>query len=845
MTEDGKTPSNMHGQDGRAKDTRSSETAAQQDINGRDETTNITQLRQSLSGLDASGNELYPELEKVFWNWHAETYKECATRVEEDISAPSRLWWIANPETLPPTDPGHLCVICRHINFQYLLHSPPQQILEKVPLSSLEQIVQKKECAFCRLITFTIQVAFGEDELPFEVDNKIVTCELQMFAMETNSNGPRQLCIYLNALPEGKSIVASTDLLIYGIKDQQTQDGEKAKGKSISMSRMSVSMIKHWYSTCLDGKCGGAHFQSPRVSLPKDFRLIDVQRMCIVEGNNDSRYLALSYVWGHSKTLRNTKGIRHDLETAAGFSEKFKQIPKTIKDAINLVRELGERFLWVDSLCIIQDDDEDKANQITAMDIIYGSAILTIAAISGTNADAGLAGGRTGLRTFTQRVENVQGLSLANRPPPFDKAIDESSWNTRAWTFQERILSSRVLFVADHRCFFTCRHRPDAFMESVDSTESGMIGTPLPSLLSDYSRNFIPSSRAVNILSFSRIVKDYTSRQLTYTSDILDAFEGVAARLRPLFRSDLLFGIPRSELDSQILWQPYGPMIRRRDPQTGLPMFPSWSWAGWIGTVRCNTQENLSRIEWIGDDGKTFSSKDCRYPKGVNRDPIKRVLYRCDWKSALEKGVPYFWEVKNPDQYFFHPTAPEDERIIGPHLRQGTDQLVFEAEVTRGFEIGLGHYLTMAIYSHKCTPGNHTVCPLPLRDPDGFIAGYVLVPGDIFATLSSEGHYEVVMISRAKNFSQKDRGEGNPDLLVDSEATTLEKTHFPNAPDINTSRNGYGFDEQRFDSNKPWCLYNIMVVQVKEGVAYRVGVGTIHIDAWAQAKPKKKTIVLG
>lgn len=382
-------------------------------------------------------------------------------------------------------------------------------------------------------------------------------------------------------------------------------------------------------------------------------------------------------------------------------------------------------------------------------------------------------------------------------------------------------------------------------MESVDSTESGMIGTPLPNLLSDYSRNFIPSSRAVNILSFSRTVKDYTSRQLTYTSDILDAFEGVAARLCPLFRSDLLFGIPRSELDSQILWQPYGPMIRRRDPQTGLPMFPSWSWAGWIGTVRCNTQENLSRIEWIGDDGNTFSSKDYRYPKGVNRDPIKRIRFRCEWKSALEKVFPYFWEVKNPDQYFFHPTAPEDERIIGPHLRQGTDHLVFEAEVTRGFEIGLGHYLSMAIYSHKCTPGNHTVCPLPLRDPDGYIAGYILVPGDIFATLSSEGHYEIVMISRAKNFSQKDRGEGNPDLLVDSEATTLEKTHFPTAPDINTSRNGYGFDEQRFDSNKPWCLYNIMVVQVKEDVAYRVGVGTIHIDAWAQAKPKKKTIVLG
>ena len=73
-------------------------------------------------------------------------------------------------------------------------------------------------------------------------------------------------------------------------------------------------------------------------------------------------------------------------------------------------------------------------------------------------------------------------------------------------------------------------------------------------------------------------------------------FEGVAARLRPLFRSDLLFGIPRAELDSQILWQPHGSMTRRCDPQTGLPICPSWSWAGWVGKVCCNTKENLSRI---------------------------------------------------------------------------------------------------------------------------------------------------------------------------------------------------------------------------------------------------------
>ena len=839
MAEKEEASGDTHEQNRRAEGDRRSEPST------NDEALDITELRKSLSGLDASGKELYPGFEKVFWDWHMQTYKKPEVKRQENATIPSRVWWVENPETLPPTDPSHLCVVCKHIDFRYLLNSPPQQLRELVPLSSLEQIIQKKECAFCRLIVHTIQVAFGEDKLPFEIDGKPVSCGLRMLPMEINITGPRQLCVYLNVLPKKKSIEASTDLLIYGIVNEHTKNKETTNEKPISLSRMNLSTIKHWYLTCLDGRCGGTPFASPRVNLPKGFRLIDVQRMCIVGGDDNSRYLALSYVWGSSKTLLNSKEIRADLETEAVLLKKLEELPKTIKDAMNLVRELEEQYLWVDSLCIIQDDPEDKAYQITAMDVVYSSAILTIAATSGDNADAGLAGGQANFRTFTQLVEKVQGLSLANRPTTFDKQIDQSPWNTRAWTFQERILSSRVLFIADQRCFFTCRHRPDAFMESLDDVESGLTGKPPPSLLSDYSRNLIPSSRAVNVLSYSRTVEAYTSRQLTFASDILDAFEGVAARFRPLFRSDLLFGIPRSELDSQILWQPYGPMTRRRDPQTGLPIFPSWSWAGWVGKVRCNTRENLSRIEWIGDDGQKFTSKDCRYPKGANRDPVKRILYRCEWKDALEKGVPYYWEVKNPAQYFLHPTALEDERTIGPDLRKGTDHIVFQAEATDVFQIGWGHYLTMAIYFHKCTSENHTVCPLPLRDPDGFIAGYVLVPGDVSTKMNSEVHYEIIMISRAMNFSQADRGEGNPDLLVDNEATTLEKTHFPDAPDINTSQNGYGFDERRFDSKKPWCLYNIMLIETRDGVAYRLGVGTMHIDAWAQARSEKKVIVLG
>lgn len=121
-----------------------------------------------------------------------------------------------------------------------------------------------------------------------------------------------------------------------------------------------------------------------------------------------------------------------------------------------------------------------------------------------------------------------------------------------------------------------------------------------------------------------------------------------------------------------------------------------------------------------------------------------------------------------------------------------------------------------------------------------------MVPAEISMTLkrdSKDSPYAIVMISRCKGSDQESRGEGNPDLLVDSEATTMEEQCFPDRPHIDT---GVGeFDQQRYDGKKPWCMYNIMLVEWINDVAYRLGVGKMHIDAWAQDKATRKIITLG
>ena len=126
--------------------------------------------------------------------------------------------------------------------------------------------------------------------------------------------------------------------------------------------------------------------------------------------------------------------MRRSLEKDQTLVARLDELPRTIKDAMSLTKSVGEQYLWVDSLCIIQDDPDDKEHQIAAMSHIYTSAALTIAIVSGDHANAGLAGMSAGPRTFPQRIKEIQGIYLANRCEGLTRAVDELFWNIRAWT---------------------------------------------------------------------------------------------------------------------------------------------------------------------------------------------------------------------------------------------------------------------------------------------------------------------------------------------------------------------------------------------------------------------------
>jgi Heterokaryon incompatibility protein (HET) len=134
------------------------------------------------------------------------------------------------------------------------------------------------------------------------------------------------------------------------------------------------------------------------------------------------------------KFLRTLRDNVEKLEEpgALKLPEFYDKIPWTIQDAIQTVRDIGLRYLWVDSLCIVQDDTSgEKAEAISKMDLVYGAAFVTIVAATGDNADAGLPGVRPGTRGYRQPIEELMpSLRLAVKPVSANY-MEDSVYKTR------------------------------------------------------------------------------------------------------------------------------------------------------------------------------------------------------------------------------------------------------------------------------------------------------------------------------------------------------------------------------------------------------------------------------
>jgi hypothetical protein len=145
---------------------------------------------------------------------------------------------------------------------------------------------------------------------------------------------------------------------------------------------------------------------------------------------------------------------------------KMNGVPKSFRDAIAVARAVKVRFLWIDSLCIVQDDEEDKARELGRMHLIYSMTICLIAASAAQDGQAGCFIPRTG--TSANKPISEVKINLKNKKQQlavsiypylsdFYDAVNNGPLATRAWTFQERQLSKRNIHFTERRLVWECR----------------------------------------------------------------------------------------------------------------------------------------------------------------------------------------------------------------------------------------------------------------------------------------------------------------------------------------------------------------------------------------------------
>lgn len=415
-----------------------------------------------------------------------------------------------------------------------------------------------------------------------------------------------------------------------------------------------VEQIRRWYLLCSNehaDHCGIDHASSERFEDLRHesyFGVIDVNSMRLTALPEDQlEYAALSYTWGpEAATLfQTTQRNVEQLKKPGGLNIVWSQLPKTIQDAIELVRKLGIGYLWIDSLCIVQGDAEVWGLNSNHMDTIYGYASLTICAADGDDANAGLRAlspaQSTQESSATQQYVGTIGRDTKLMVVyPSETYIARSAWNNRAWTFQERVLSKRLLIFAEGRVYFLCRSSTMSEDIYEEAFPAGWWIELLHVPMKQYQQT---SSHPFLVYKYS--IPLYTCRVLTHQHDILAAFSGIGKEIGSRLNGELIFGLPNSYFDLALLWKSDSARERRYG-KDGKLKFPSWSWCGWKGTRMSYTstftagcESNIN--EWL--TSRTWITWYIRDGQGNLRLVWDSLLHRDTQGDIDQRWRGYSW----------------------------------------------------------------------------------------------------------------------------------------------------------------------------------------------------------
>lgn len=580
--------------------------------------------------------------------------------------------------------------------------------------------------------------------------------------------------------------------------------------------------------------------------LPNGFRVIDVVQRRVIRPTSGVRFVALSYVWGKSLSehlLQATKASLKELEEMGGIHPE--RTPKTIEDAMTVCKQLGETYLWADRLCIVQDDASTKKQQIDAMDQVYAAATLTLIACRGLDMDSGLSG--VSFQRDQQAHVAFGGITATQVREVHAATIRRSYWDSRAWTYQEAVLSRRKIFFGREVACFECPKTiqyEDLYTELYEGPKKDpAMGFYDLSLLQPIERYACAFRRHLNI---------YYQRGLTNPADIINGFRGI---LNALYTSqNIYFGLPQPCFDEALLITDQASSNLRGQTLSKVVSqdvtLPSWSWASfsWTrlqledyrfqGTLICSwkiSDESPHRHEVIEATESPLSWRPDIPKKGgqdwrMQQKILPRVYLALSWiLGCIETRAPSSWDAadyadlddgldsrwtsyqKYWKELLERTTDPDEEMLS--HLKPGV--ICFRAQ-TAFLKLG----------SRAANGEYHNIL-----SPEGESIGFVLCKASHFQNHIvevSQDSYEFVAMSLSA---------ANP---ADFEKTGSSQSRKP-SESLTIPRDNLG------QPMIPIPIVNTLMIRRDEGnpLAYRVAVAYIPLTIWAKVRdPQFRTILL-
>ncbi|KAF2704368.1 hypothetical protein K504DRAFT_390780 [Pleomassaria siparia CBS 279.74] len=327
-----------------------------------------------------------------------------------------------------------------------------------------------------------------------------------------------------------------------------------------------------------------------------------VQLFCSTQNRTrQGKYCALSHRWGlpaqhcmFSTTIANLEQHKRGIDIT--------KLPKTFRDAVNVTRALDMQYLWIDSLCIVQDDTLDWEKESKLMEQVYSSAYVTLAASCASGTWDGFLKPRPERECVIMKKDDGSSYYMCDAIDDFGQDVDQGELNKRGWVLQERVLSRRTIYFTAKQSYWECGEgvRCETLTKMKNKKASFLGDSNFPHSVEAYVKG-------MKIQLFQGLYERYTNLALSFSIDRPVAIKGLEKRLIRTLKTVGGYGVFECYLHRCLLWQrATGPLKRIEGFRGGS--VPTWSWMMCTGGIKY-MDVPFGKVLWAEDICSPFESQ--------------------------------------------------------------------------------------------------------------------------------------------------------------------------------------------------------------------------------------------